>query len=65
MSRAGEKLYGDWQRWKDTYDLARPQRRRELLRNLILLVAVLVVGGSALFGGRENAPRIGSAMIRT
>ena len=50
VSRAGEKLYGDWQRWSDEYDRTRPARRRGLLLNSVLLVAVLAIGGSALFG---------------
>ena len=50
MSRAGEKLYGDWQRACDEVDAQAPARRREQLRVLLLLVAGLVIGGSALFG---------------
>lgn len=50
MSRAGEKLYGDWQRACDEDDAQGPVRRREQLRMLLLLLLVLVVGGSALFG---------------
>ena len=50
MSRAGEKLYGDWQRWSDEYERARPQRHRELLRDFVLVGAVLAIGGAALLG---------------
>ena len=50
MSRAGEKLYGDWRRACDEDDCQTPARRREQLRVLMLLVVVLMIGGSALFG---------------
>lgn len=50
MSRAGEKLYGDWQRACDEDDRQAPARRREQLRVLLLLLTILAFGSSALFG---------------
>ena len=50
MSRAGEKLYGDWQRACDEDQARAPARRREQAGVLLVLLAVLVIGASALFG---------------
>lgn len=50
MSRAREKLYGDWQRWNDEHERTRPQRVRELLRDFVLIGALLAIGGAALLG---------------
>lgn len=50
MSRAGEKLYGDWQRACHEDDDRASARRREQARVLLLLLAVLVIGASTLFG---------------
>ena len=50
MSRAGEKLYGDFQRACDHDDVEAPSRRREQLHMVLLLLFILMVGGSAMFG---------------
>ena len=50
MSRAGEKLYGDFQRGCDRDDAEALARRREQQRFFLLFVFVLAVGDSALFG---------------
>lgn len=51
MSRAGEKLYGDWQRACDADDRQAPARRAALLRSVALLLLLLLVGGLALGPG--------------
>ena len=48
MSRAGEKLYGDWER--RLKEEAGPVPWRRWLANAALLVLALVLLGSALFG---------------
>lgn len=50
MSRAGEELYGNFKRACDEDEFQAPARRREQVRVLGLLLFVLMVGVSALFG---------------
>lgn len=48
MSRAGEKLYGDWEsRFRDE---AGPMPWRTWVANAVMLAAVIVLLVSALFG---------------
>lgn len=48
MTRAGEKLHGEWER--RVAQQARPVRWWPLLRAAVLVVLIIGVGGSALFG---------------
>jgi hypothetical protein len=48
MTRAGEKLYGDWERRID--ESTPPIRWGRMLYALALVAIIVVVGGSALFG---------------
>jgi hypothetical protein len=48
VTRAGEKLYGDWE--KRIRRDARPVRWGRLIVNAVTLVLTLVIGGVALFG---------------
>lgn len=47
MTKAGEKLYGDWER--RTREGAAAVLSRRLLKNLVMFVANVAVAGSALF----------------
>ena len=48
MSRAGEKLYGNW--YGPEAEAMQRTPWRALLRFAVLLTATIVIGGSALFG---------------
>lgn len=48
MTRAGEKLYGDWEE-RIRRD-ANPVRWGRLIINAMTLVLAMVIGGVALFG---------------
>lgn len=50
MTRAGENLYGDWE--KRIRQNAHPIRWRSVILNAFLLVLALLIGGLALFGFR-------------
>ena len=50
MTKAGEKLYGDWNRWNEERDRTRSARVRRFLRGGVFVLATLAVGFVALFG---------------
>lgn len=48
MTRAGEKLYGDWE--KRASRAARPFAWRRIAKNVTAIVATIVLGALAMFG---------------